>query len=320
MALARKGKTEEPPKILHSSTRYKNIDVSNRILSDDTLINILIKGSYSKANIHNSLNESLYFTKPEDLPAWLVFMKFDELSDSESNDAAEKLKNQFTSREIVDPGEMLHLFSLRFLLSVMEIIPRNLDQTEADCREYLEDLLNSNKIESFTGYEQMWGESFAHSYGGYGYWVEDSYKEHFSRVVSHLKETQSLAAKKRYPEFAKTLLGLMSTDGNKFAEKISHTNGGKNEFAAIDILASIEPSDFVQQWMGSPANNWRHISRGLEQRYSGGQLSNALKNERKWMIEVINLIDREKNKSKGIRKKRTERILPISLRNAVKHI
>ncbi|MNR14683.1 hypothetical protein D3C85_1311700 [compost metagenome] len=147
--------------------------------------------------------------------------------------------------------------------------------------------------------------------------MENSYTEHFSRINIYLKEVQIKAGKKRYPEFAKTLLTLISSDGEVFAEKISHTNGGQNEFAAIDVLASIPPSDFVQEWMGSPAKNWRHISRGLEQRYSGGQLETSLKSEKSWIKEVITIIDREKIKSKGIRKKRIERILQLSLRGMI---
>ncbi|WP_141228919.1 hypothetical protein [Pseudomonas sp. Irchel s3b2] len=315
MKMARKEQPAEIPEIYNSFIRYKNIDIGNRILSDGVLINTLFKGSYSEVEIHASLNESLYFTSPADLPAWLVFMKFDELNDKESNDAAEKLKNQFAAREIVEPGEILHLFSLRFLLSDMELISSDFSQTEADCKQYMEDLLNLDKVKSHTGYQQMWGDNSINSYGGYGYWVEESYKDHFSRVVNHFKDIQTQAVKKRYPEFAKTLLSLVSSDGNQFAEKISHTNSGQNDFAAIDVLASIPPSDFVQEWMGSPATNWRHISRGLEQRYSTGKLSTSLKSEKPWLKEVINLIEREKIKSRGIRQKRIERVLQMSLRN-----
>lgn len=317
MACARNDKPTETPKIYNSYNRYKSIDVTSQILNDDTLINILIRGSYLKKNIHESLNQSLYFTRPDDLPAWLVFSKFDELSDQDSRKAAEKLKTQFESREIIEAGEILHLFALRFLFSEMKLISSDFTQTEKDCIQYLEDLLNQDKIEPYIGYDLMWSERFTRSYGGQGYWVEDSYKEHFSNIKKHLRAIQERAAKKRYPEFSKILLGLMSSDGAKFAEKICHTNSGNNDYAAIDILASIPPSDFVQEWMGSPAKNWKYISRGLEERYSADQLSNALKTEKAWITEVISLIDHQIKNSTGIRKKRTERILLTGLRNTV---
>jgi hypothetical protein len=313
MKVARKEKTSEIPKIYKASTRYKNIDISNKLLTDEVLTSMLFKGSYSDTSIQASLNKSLYFTSPEDLPAWLVFMKFDELSDKESHEAAEKLKIQFTNRELIEPGEMLQLFSLRFLLSEMGLISRNFSETEEDCKQYMEDLLSQHKIKPFAGYR----DNFTTGYGGYAFWVEESYNKHFSRLNNYLKDTQIRAEKQRHPEIAKTLLTLISTDGDEFAGKISHTNGGKNDFATTDVLASIQPSDFVQEWMGSPAKNWRHISRGLEQRYSAGQLQTTLKSEKSWMKEVIILIDREIIKSKGIRKKRIERILPLSLRNMV---
>ncbi|MFJ2709777.1 hypothetical protein ACIOZM_02680 [Pseudomonas sp. NPDC087346] len=312
LKVSRKEKISKIPDIYTASMRYKNIDISNKILADDVLTSMLINGSYSETRIRECLNNSLYFTNPEDLPAWLVFMKFDELSDKESHDAAEKLKTQFTNREVIEPGEMLQLFSLRFLLSEMGLIPRSLSETEEDCREYMEDLLSQGRIKYIVDYRYN-----LPSYGGYSFWVEDSYNKNFSRLNNYLKDVQNRAEKQRFPEIAKTLLSLISSNGEEFAEKISYTNGGSNEFASIDILASILPSDFVQEWMGSPAKNWRHISRGLEQRYSDGKISTTLKKEKSWMKEVVSLIDREIIKSKGIRKKRIERILPLSLRNMI---
>ncbi|WP_458722854.1 P-loop NTPase fold protein [Pseudomonas brenneri] len=313
MAVNREAKTAPPP-IKMAADRYKSIDLGNRILNDDVLTRLLIKGIYSKPLVHDSLNESLYFTKAADLPAWIVFMKFDELSESESRDAAEKLIKQFNSRDITTPGEILHLFALRFLLSEMTMIPRNLDQVEEDCKKYLDDLLDQKKIQPLRGLLQIRGSGFSDSFGGYAYWVEESYKSNFSRVNDYFNEIKSRATKQNYPELAKILLKLMSSDGAKFAEKISYTNGGSNDYAYFDVMLSIEPIDFVQEWMGSPAKNWRHISRGLEQRYSAGQLATSLKSEKAWIVEVILLIDRERDKSKQIRKKRISRVLSDDLR------
>lgn len=317
MAASKKDPKTTTPKIYESYIRYKNIDIRSRILNDEVLTSILIKGSYSTANIQKSLNESFYFADPADLPAWQVFMNFDEVDDSVSHDAAEKLKHQFDNGQIIESGEILHLFSLRLLMSDMGIIPTNLEETEAACIKYMEDLLALDKMEPFTGYDLYWEHSLSTGHASYVFWIEDSYKNHFKRLKDYLKEAQGRATKNRYPEFKKTLLNLITTDGKKFAEMISHTNGGQNRFASIDILSSIDPSDFVQEWMGSKAINWRHIARGLEQRYSSGQLSSTLKEEKNWLKNVINLIDQEKRKSKGIRRKRIERILPLSLRNMI---
>lgn len=313
MAANRDPKTARPA-IYDAVERYKSIDLGNRILNDNVLILLLVKGIYSTPLVHESLNESLYFTKAADLPAWMVFMKFDELSESDSRTAAEKLISQFEVRTTTTPGEMFHLFALRFLLSEMTLIPQSFEQVEEDCKKYIEDLLDQKKIQPLRAHLQVWGEAFSDGFGGFTYWVEESYKPHFSRVTGHFREAESRATVQSYPEFAKTLIALMSSDGAKFAEKISQTNGGNNEFANIEIMPSIKPIDFVQEWMGSPAQNWRHISRGLEQRYSSGQLSSSLKSERAWISEVIQLIDREKNKAIQIRKKRLSRVLSSNLR------
>ncbi|MNG29235.1 hypothetical protein D3C84_1146280 [compost metagenome] len=68
--------------------------------------------------------------------------------------------------------------------------------------------------------------------------------------------------------------------------------------------------------MGSPPQNWQHISRGLEQRYVSGELQTTLQKEQKWLQEVTIALNRQHKQAKGIRKKRIERILPKVLRNA----
>ncbi|KAF2406429.1 hypothetical protein SAMN04490179_4261 [Pseudomonas antarctica] len=309
----RRSASETPPPIYIASEKYKDIDLGNRILNDETLIKLLTKGIYSKKSIHESLDQSLYFTKAEDLPAWLVFMKFDELSEAESSDAAAKLIQQFDAREIEIPGEIRHLFSLRFLLSEMGLLPRNYDQIEAECKKYMDDLLSSNKVEPFKLHYSSFEDIMRDSFDGYGYWVEEDYRQHFERVSDYIRETQDRATKQHYPAVAKLLLKLVLTDGIAFAEKISYKNGEFSEYSDIDILSSIDPSDFVQEWMGSPANNWIHISKGLVKRYSSNQLSSTLASERDWMKEVIKLLIKEEKKSKGVRQKRISRALSLNL-------
>ncbi|MDP9653656.1 UNVERIFIED_ORG: hypothetical protein J2W87_001565 [Pseudomonas putida] len=318
MQRAREKDNLNTPRIYTANNRYDSIDLGNQIIKDQALINILIKGNYIESEIHDSLNESLHFIKADDLPPWLVFMKFDEISDNQSNAAAEKLIAQFKEREIDNLGELLHLFALRFLLSDMAMIPADFTQTEIDCKEYLDDLLTQDRLQSDLNSTKLFGFEFSHGYNGYAFWVQDNYKTHFNNVIAHLTTSRSLAAKKLFPTLAKDLLKLVATDGAEFARHISHTFSGNNIFARIDILPFIEPSDFVQEWMGSAPQNWQYISRGLEQRYIGGELQSILQSEKKWLQEVTELLDREHKKASGIRKKRIERILPKTLVDAAK--
>ncbi len=316
--VGKKNSTEGASAIFEANSRYPSLYFGNTILKDKTLIDLTIKGIYTPAEIHSSLNETLFFTKPDDLPSWLAFIKFDEISDIESKAAAEKLKQEFTERSITEPGEILHLFALRFLLAEMELVSGGTTEIEQQCEEYLNDLLDQNSISPYTDDDNAWGTDFLHSYEGHSFWVEDSYKQNFKKLRQKLKQTQIKAAKKLYPVYTKEILSLMATDGAEFAEKISHTNKGNNIFASIDVLSQIQPSDFIQEWMGSEPKNWQYISKGLEQRYRGGELYRSLSSEKIWLQEVINLIDIEHKKSTQIRKKRIQRAISPALREAVK--
>ncbi|WP_139833529.1 P-loop NTPase fold protein [Pseudomonas sp. B8(2017)] len=304
----------QPSAISVANSRYTTVDLTSNLLKDKDLVNLLIKGYYSQDDIRSTLEESIYFTQTADLPAWVAFINFDNISDKESNAAASKLIEQFNERALTLPGELLHLFALRFLLTQMELVPGDYDSTETACKIYLDDLLDQKRLEPYSGPDSLWGEGFIYAHNGYGYWVEEDYKPHFDRIVQHLRSAQQTAATRELPEHAKYLLGLISTNGDKFASEISLTFSGGNTFASIPVLANIEPSDFIQEWMGSRPENWEGVSRGLEQRYTSGQLSGNLQKELSWIKEVIILMDKEKNKAKGIRRKRIERAIRPSLR------
>lgn len=304
----------EVPPIYVANQRYPSIDLSSSLLKDRDLVNLLIKGFYSRKDIQQALEESVFFSKTTDLPAWLAFINFDNISDKESGEAANKLIDQFNQRSLTETGELLHLFSLRFLLSQMRLIDDDYEGVEAGCKTYLDELLEQDKLVPYMGSDLMWGEGLMSSYNGHGYWVEDSYKLHFQRIVEYLKDSQIKAGENKLPEYGRYLLGLVSADGEKFSREISLTFSGGNTFASIPALLGIDPSDFVQEWMGSSARNWQPISRGLEHRYSAGQLTGGLRAELKWIKEVMRLMDMERKKASGIRKKRIERAIRPSLR------
>ena len=315
MERARSQADSNTPRIYTANDRYDKIDLGSQLLKDQTLTNILIKGIYIISEIHNSLDESLHFAKLTDLPPWLVFMKFDEVSDLESHKAAAQLIAQFDSREIDELGEMIHLFAIRFLLSGMDMISANFEETVIDCKKYLDDLLQQDRL-SPDIHDTTYKEGFSAGYQGYAFWVEDAYRSHFSNVLEYLTSCRSKASKKLYPSIALELLRLVASDGALFARKISYTFSGGNTYARTDVLATIPPDDFVQEWMGSPPPNWGYISRGLEQRYAGGELDSSLKAEKGWLIKVISSLDHQHRQAKGIRKKRIERIVSRSLRGA----
>ncbi len=303
------------PAIYEANNRYLNVDLSDHILKDDVLINMLFKGNYIENEIQNSLNESLHFTKPEDLAPWLLFMKIDEISEKQTKSAVEDLKKQFESRDLSVPGEMLHLFSLRLLFSKMELITASLDQTVSDCTKYIDDLFEQDRIPAKFEEENSWTADFMQSYNGYGFWVEDSYRQHFDKIIKHLNASQRLAGRKALPDLSDELLNLIKSNGEKFAEKISQTFSGENTYSRIEILTAIEPINFVQEWMGSEPKNWRPICRGLENRYSTGLLNNVLANEKKWLTDVIIEIEKVHKMANPITKKRIDRILSQQLRN-----
>lgn len=313
----------EQPGIVAADARYPNIDLTNQLLSDETVINLFINGNFIPKQIQESLDYSPYFMKPAEVEPWRVFIKFDELDEIVVDEAVIRLKTQFSDREVVDSGDMLHLFALRFLFSQIGLITANFNEVVNECKEYLDDLLSQGRLPPReTGWR--WTESLATSYGGYGYWVDESYRQHFQEVSSYLITSRITAMRNSFPQLAQELLKLITTDGSEFVENICHTSRGGNKFAAIDILSSITPEDFVREWMSSTPQNWHPIKTGLTERYSTGLLNRELASEASWIIEVLNLLEEEHTNEVGVRKKRLDRVIPRDLRplaeSALAHI
>lgn len=303
----------EEPRVVTADSRYANIDLTNQLLTDDTLVNLLINGNFIEQQIRESLDYSPHFMKPTEIEPWRVFMKFDELDECITTEAVVRLKAQFDDRIVTDSGEMLHLFAFRFLFSQTGLVTADFSEVVNECKQYLDDLLSQGRLPPRET-EWRWAESLASSYGGYAYWVDDSYREHFREVSSYLISKRIDAMRNRFPQLTQELLTLVATDGSEFVERICHTSRGGNSFAAIDILSSIKPEEFVLEWIKSPPKNWHPIRTGLTGRYSTGLLSRELKSEAPWILEVLDLLEIEHAKAVGMKRVRLDRAIPQDLK------
>lgn len=310
---AKNGAKPDKPKFLVADEKYTSVDLSSNLLQDEAIVRMLIKGQYDKQIIHKSLNNSAYFIQPQDTPPWKVFLRFDELEDDVVQRAVEQMQDQFDNRTITVSGEMLHVFSLRLLMSEEGILNDDLPTVVKTCKAYVDDLLAKKQLPPRET-NWRWSHSFDTGYEGYTYWISDATRAYFNEILDHLIASREKALEEQFPAIKQDLMRLIQTDGPAFFEQVCNTHKGNNPYALVPILRHIPPKEFVDAWMATPKQNWPWVYRALRERYRGPQSVNELKSETEWVQQIVDLLDEEAGKVRGFRALRLKRAVPPELR------
>ena len=302
------------PKLLESNERYPLVDLEeSNLLNDDALVQMFIEGRYLEKSIRNSVDSSSYFQKLEDKPPWKIIYRMYQHEFEAVETAANDMQKQFENREVIKPGEMLHIFSLRMMMFMEGLLDEGYDEIVSSCKAYIDDLLQDERLQPWDPKEATGRPP--DSFNGCGYWVIDVYKENFHEVESYLLDARKKAFEKKFPNIARELLGLVKTDGQQFFEKVCHTNNGENPFMDIPILKHINPSEFVDAWLKGSGDNRHVVSLALKGRYTINSTAHkeALISEFPWAVEVFTVLQTEAAMHKGIRALQIRKIIPNEL-------
>ncbi len=192
IASARGGKEIEPSKFEEAQKLYSGLDLENQVLNDSVLIDMLMRGRYNKQAICASLDNSTYFAKTDELPPWRKVMGFDKLPDNVVEEAVSAMEQQIATRAVTEVGEMLHIFALRMMMAKHGVLARSVEEVVEESRAYIDALLSEERLPA------SYVDDFDHDIRGlashgYTFWVEDSYKELFFGVITHLEAQLKVA-------------------------------------------------------------------------------------------------------------------------------
>lgn len=295
--------------IVPSNLRYQGIRLTDTLLNDDALKEMLVDGVFNPETIQSSLDDSRFFLKENISKPWWIVANFESLEDEIVNDGFNRMNLEFDNREIIDTGEILHVFALKLMMSSKGISPQSIDDVSKECWKYIDDL---NKIEKFLldDYNGKWYFNFEKSAYGFCYLIHDDYKENFYQLYKHLTSSIECAYTKSLQKQSPELLGLLRDDAKKFRKLICNTANEKNFYATVPVLAWLKPREFVDAWMSAPKENWYWISIALRDRNYLGVPPN-LNLESDWLNEVINLLNCEESKKDGFASIRIKRAIEL---------
>jgi len=299
-----------PTPIELAQSRYPQIDLGTTILSDETLVNVLVKGLITAEQIYSELDSSSFFITVADEPAWRTVWHAYERTEQQFQAALDEMERAFKAREYSITGEIRHILGLRLWLSKINAIPISLKEVVQEGKVYINDLYHQKKIELPDLNERFFARS---SYGGLCTFEESTLE--YQDLYQYLTSRQQQAAIDNYPTVADEIFKDMINDPEVFLNRITLTNKGDNDWYDIPILASIDPNKFAGAFLDQHPANQRTILYALEARYRRGFLDNKLAKERDWVRTIKELIHTATKTMSPITKHRIRELLRETIDN-----
>lgn len=308
--MTKNGDGETTPPLLNIvDDKYPDTDFWQSTLNYEAVSAMFLEGRYPKNVIQKSINDTSYFQPAKKMSAWKILYDFEKLEDHVVDETMVRIKSELKNLCITNPGDILHIFCMRMLFSQGEP-PQNTENTVQEFKTYIDDLEKGGHLPP-RGTHHDHEKDYIDGYNGYGYWIEQSYKNEFEQILKHLQSAQDNIFQKSTMGAKGDLLDKMKTDPTGFAGTICYELDGDNKYVSEPIFKHIPAADFVNVWLNLDKKNWRLIKRAIEARYKHGYLEGELKTEKPWVQNLLGEIEKRIKSEDGYRSKRIERIKPI---------
>lgn len=268
-----------------AQNRYLDVDLSSTVISDQLLVDILVGGIVSAENIVNALDESGFFANNISIPAWRILWQNTKSDDKELSIACEEIVKKFSSYEITDPYELLHIFGIFLWLSDEVILDKTQNDIVAECKIYLKVVFDRGQLKPLSFNDEL--RDHRTGYGGLGYFKHDT--PEFGELYSSMIELRQAAAQQTYPDSAKRLLCLMEKDTPAFIRAIAgdgDDRGDEENWYRIPILQYIDAGLFVKSVMNMDVRSQELVLEAIKMRYADDRLRGRLADENAWFNSV----------------------------------
>ncbi|MCA2436012.1 KAP family NTPase [Rhizobium leguminosarum] len=305
----RGGAEPEKSAFKKAQERHPSIDLSDSLLKDPLLVEMLFNGGFDSEAIRASLDQDSHFLKLGAVPAWRAFIDFESVGEGEAEAAQQRLLKEFDGRQEGEHALMLHAFALRFMMAEHGLINADRRSVLDQCKAYVDDLEKGGRLAPLGQNWTQQRDARREAADGIGYWVEDAYRAEFEEIGVYINAARQRILFNTLPAEGEKLLALLGGPNTAFFEQVCVQNrAGEYNFSVLPVLATIDPAVFVDAWMKAPAENWYWISGGLFNRYKN-TLHAMLSDETEWIRRVLELLAaREEEASSPILKLRIARI------------
>lgn len=312
--IRRKEQDYVAPRIVAVNDRYPLAQIDTDLLSDDTLVDLIVRGTIDRRKLCDELDGSSFFFTAEKEPAWRTVWNYHERTEEEFKVALAEMTRAFAAHEYTILGEMRHVFGIQLKLSTIGVTTASRAQVVADAKSYVDHLYDHRLLEPLERRQYAFDDDFD-SYAGLGY-MEASSAE-LKEISEYLHKKRHATAVDLRPAIAQDLLKQMVEDPSQFLRRICLTNHEDNEFYDIPILASLDVRRFVDVFLGLHPAKQKTVILALKLRYQHGMLDRDLEDERPWATEVRSQILAAGGAMNPISKDRIQRLVAYGFDEAL---
>lgn len=308
MAAARMDQFEkDAPKrpLAIAGDRYPLVDIDDNVLSNELLVDYLVRGVVDRDAIRAELNASRFFISVANEPAWRTVWHWYERSDAEFDAAFAKMETQFRERALTIDGEILHVCGLRLFLAGQGILKLSRAEVVTECMQYIDDLYAKKKLETDASDDRR--EIRFQGWGGLG--ISEHETAEYKTIFKYLMSTMQKSVVDSYPDRAAKLLSLTTSEVDAFYRQVSLSHADASEYVRDPVLAKMPVDDFVNVYLALHPSEQRVVMMALKGRYEYGRLDQQLKEEKPWIVAVHAALT-----------KRLQGLSPISRRRIGMHL
>lgn len=266
-----------------ASERYENDALEDEILSNDFLLELLVRGRVDALELERSFRASRFFRAGS--PDWLIAMKGMTESEHEFNAAVSSIESRFAARQILIEGELRQVFGLRLWLARIGVLPVSVQQTVQEARQYIDDLRDRGELPLCDDDHSV----LRNSYGGYV--VVESDSPEYAGIIEYLTASQDQQETASLPRSATALLDVIRVDPGIFSNAISDTAADRPlRFFDKPIFAHISAIEFVDALLAIDAGSQFRITDALRRRYERAPKFTNLKHDRAILTDIAKLL------------------------------
>ena len=307
--LNEEGLSEKQKRLLRLFSKYNEFEIISDTLNDRLFSDILVEGNYDSREITKSLNHSKYFITPQGSAPWEIIINFDSIDNKHVNKAINDIFEQIKNKNLLDLGEMLHVFHLLFMLSEKNAVDEDLYEIRELEINYINKLLYSGLLTPASTVTTFYDDDIYERAYNHTYWLSDTYRPYIDNVINHLKKSREIALKNQYKKFSNEILSALENDIDNFKFIMLGNKENYGKYSMIDILNYIDPEDFLMHWLMQPMKNWDKVRMVLNSRYRN--LHNSkLSNEKNWIHQLWLTMLIESQRYQGLERSRIERLIP----------
>ncbi|CAH0350103.1 P-loop NTPase fold protein [Sphingobium sp. CECT 9361] len=285
--------------IKSSFDRYSGIDLSDTTLSDELLIELLVRGVVDEVLIKRDLDASSWFFEPNDEPSWrTIWHRFEREEDAIAK-AILALESEVAEFHYREPGEILHVFGIMLTMSDAQLLPMDRDSIVKNAKAYISTLRERGDLppiepNSFLEYIRNG------AWGGLGF--SEAGTPHFREIYGFLSEQRAQARIERLPALAERLMRELNEDADLFCRRLVGVGGEHSDLIDGPVLKEIDPNAFLDAILHQPAPVQSQAFQCLLSRHGHGAFGRGLEDERPWVKTLHEAMLCLANRSEPIRR------------------